>query len=57
MFPEAATHIKKLLQKQLLKFVTVSAQNIHNLREDFNNLSMVIKTSMMVIKPRTLNIL
>ena len=39
MFPEAATHSlksKRYIQKQLRKFFSVSAQNIHTLNGDFS---------------------
>ena len=36
------------------KFFMVSAQKIHTLCEDFHNLPMVMKTSMMAIKPKAL---
>ena len=40
----------------LHRFFTVSAQNIHTLCQDFHNLSIVMKTSWMVIKPKALHI-
>ena len=55
MFPEAATHIKKCSEAAAQIF-TVSAQNINTLRKDFQTLSMVVKTSMMVIKPKALHV-
>ena len=59
MFLEAATHSlksKRYIQKQLHKLFTVYVQNIHILCEDFQNLSVIMKTFMMVIKPKVLHI-
>ena len=50
MFSGAATHLlkhKKYLPEAAAQIFTVAAQNIHTLREDFHNLSMFMKISMM----------
>ena len=55
MFPEAATH-KKICSKAAAQIFMVSAQNVQTCVKIFHDLSMVIKTSVMVIKPKTLHV-
>ena len=55
IFSGTATHTK-ICSEAAAKISTVAAQNMHTLREDFYNLSMVMKRSIMVIKPKALHV-
>ena len=46
-YSQEQPHTKRICSEAAAQIFTVPTQNIHTVREDFHNLSMVMKTSLM----------